>query len=247
MYKKQVLCTHFNFFQDFSYNLSSDKKWCQDCIRWVAASCQSGQHLSGRCAIQSGWSDWANFCQLCDCFIRAVFWNIHQIFGRLFSTGKTYILIFYKEWTGLHFGRLFRKLIWSPWIQCYSFIALLSTFLEFSPQCVHSPPQAIKQFVNLSKKFCEHSLHGTVNKKSSLYDLLYGGVKKLIWALTKLNNVVTFRIKSTYLGMRKARDTISFLDCNSHVGIFQKKPFTSMQFYGDNISIIIWYILHTDT
>jgi hypothetical protein len=154
------------------------------------------------------------------CFLKHTY--VFQIFGRLFSTGKTYILIFYKEWTGLHFGRLFRKLIWSPWIQCYSFIALLSTFLEFSPQCVHSPPQAIKQFVNLSKKFCEHSLHGTVNKKSSLYDLLYGGVKKLIWALTKLNNVVTFRIKSTYLGMRKARDTISFLDCNSHVGIFQK-------------------------
>jgi hypothetical protein len=29
--------------------------------------------------------------------------------------GKSYVLIF-KKWIGLHFGRLFHKRIWSPWL-----------------------------------------------------------------------------------------------------------------------------------
>jgi hypothetical protein len=35
-------------------------------------------------------------------------------FGLRFFRGKSFCIIFDKKWPGLHFGRLFEKLIWSP-------------------------------------------------------------------------------------------------------------------------------------
>jgi hypothetical protein len=54
-----------------------------------------------------------------DCLLWAVFENFKsrlKYLGRLFIHGKSYLLILSKKWFGLHFGRIFQKLIWSLWL-----------------------------------------------------------------------------------------------------------------------------------
>jgi hypothetical protein len=41
--------------------------------------------------------------------------KVAQIYGLLLSAEKIHIN-FNKQWVGLHFGRIFQKLIWSPWL-----------------------------------------------------------------------------------------------------------------------------------
>jgi hypothetical protein len=68
---------------------------------------------------QTGWQDWPIFRLLGDCLLRLVFLKITkiaQIVGLLYKWLQLYI-IFDKNMVGLHFGRLFYKLIWSPWWQ----------------------------------------------------------------------------------------------------------------------------------
>jgi hypothetical protein len=41
--------------------------------------------------------------------------EVAQIYGTTFSQSIRSLFILTKKWIGLHFGRLFHKLIWSPW------------------------------------------------------------------------------------------------------------------------------------
>jgi hypothetical protein len=55
--------------------------------------------------------------------------EIAQILSNFFTVRKSYWSILAKKWVGLHFGRLFRKLIWSPWWECTS--GGMAAFLQF--------------------------------------------------------------------------------------------------------------------
>jgi hypothetical protein len=66
----------------------------------------------------TGWPDWANFRLMGGCLLWVVFFKIAEVahtYVLHFSKCISYIFIFAKKRDGLHFGRLFHKLIWSPW------------------------------------------------------------------------------------------------------------------------------------
>jgi hypothetical protein len=61
--------------------------------------------------------EWANFRPLDDCFLWTVSCKVQKLLaflGHSFPQLRLYIN-FGREWIGLHFGRIFHKLIWSPW------------------------------------------------------------------------------------------------------------------------------------
>jgi hypothetical protein len=75
------------------------------------------QHL-----FQPGWPDWANFRQIDYCLLWTVFLKITKVVGYLCNFGLLFpqlrlCINFDKKGAGLHFGRFFNKLVWSPWFQ----------------------------------------------------------------------------------------------------------------------------------
>jgi hypothetical protein len=96
-----------------------------------------------------GWPDGAHFLLLDDCLLWAVLWlwrkktKIWPIFFHFLGYVHSN---FGKKWVGIHFGRYFSKLIWSP------YLAITSTQLYISTQCLYA--HTYQRDIDTKHKFC---------------------------------------------------------------------------------------------
>jgi hypothetical protein len=83
---------------------------------------------------RAGWPDWSNFRPMGGCLLWAVTWKLEKqpTFLGHFIQLLSLCYNFFKIGFGLYFGRIFHKLVWSPWRRATSFLSGDESYLFVS-------------------------------------------------------------------------------------------------------------------